>query len=156
MKTIEDYQNEFSDMYKQDGLKKTYLEVIRLKEEILLAFIAKYNCHPDDITIHLQDCDFPPGSTMWTIEKKSDYRRIVDNHTDSCENLKESAYTGHQIILDYMLLNYSGEVSSSVTALEIIKELKYKIEKSKIIEPRKLKWGSNMMKSQLSSLPNCS
>lgn len=47
-KTIEKYREDLTDIVKK-SMDSFVQKTIECKEEILLAFIAKYGCHPDDV-----------------------------------------------------------------------------------------------------------
>jgi hypothetical protein len=67
-KTIEEYREEFTDIIKT-SVDAFMRKTTECKEEILLAFIAKYECHPDEITA----CQMtkPNGVTEFWIEKRN-------------------------------------------------------------------------------------
>lgn len=68
-KTIEQYREDLTDIVKK-SVDSFVRKTTECKEEILLAFIAKYGCHPDEIVA----CQMtrPDGVTEFWVEKKNE------------------------------------------------------------------------------------
>lgn len=81
-KTIEQYRDHLTDMMRQ-STEKFISEITKCKEEILIAFLAKYDAEPDDV-IACQMTDQNGGMKFW-VEKK------IPNEIDYC--LHEETYT---------------------------------------------------------------
>lgn len=66
-KTIEQYREDLTDVLKK-SMDNFIRKTTEVKEEILLAFIAKYSCHPDEVIACQMTCQ--NGVTHFWVEKK--------------------------------------------------------------------------------------